>query len=169
MQQLCLVYKSSFINYYVFGNGPEALFCFHGYGEDGTSFAMLEDKLGSTYTLYGIDFPVHGKTKWNEAYAFTTDDLAAIMEMIHPSNNKKLSLLAYSMGGRAAMNLLQIIPHKINRVALIAPDGLHQNIWYWVTTQTSVGNKAFAYTMNKPKWFFNVVNMSSKLGIINES
>jgi len=30
MQQLCLVYKSSFINYYVFGSGAEALFCFHG-------------------------------------------------------------------------------------------------------------------------------------------
>ncbi len=169
MQQANLAYKSSFINYYSFGNGPEVLFCFHGYGEDGTSFAFLEEKLGSSYTLYAIDFPVHGKTKWNEGYAFTSDDLVAIMEMIHPSNNKKFSLLAYSMGGRAVMNLVQIIPEKINRVGLVAPDGLHQNIWYWITTQTSIGNKAFAYTMNKPVWFFKVVNASGKFGIINES
>lgn len=169
MQQSGLVYKSSYINYYIFGNGPETLFCFHGYGEDGTSFAMLEEKLGSFYTLYAIDFPVHGRTNWNETYAFMVHDLVAIIEMINPFSNKKFSLLAYSMGGRAVMNLVQIIPEKINRVGLVAPDGLHQNIWYWITTQTSVGNKAFAYTMNKPKWFFKVVNQSGKLGIINES
>jgi pimeloyl-ACP methyl ester carboxylesterase len=169
MQQSGLEYKSSFVNYYIFGNGPEALFCFHGYGEAGTSFAFLEKNLGSAYTLYAIDFPVHGQTKWDEAYAFMADDLVAIMEMIHPSNDKKVSLLAYSMGGRAAMNLLQIIPEKINRIALIAPDGLHQNIWYWITTQTNIGNKAFAYTMNKPKWFFKAVNASGKFGLINDS
>jgi pimeloyl-ACP methyl ester carboxylesterase len=145
------------------------LFCFHGYGEDGTSFAFLEGKLGATYTLYAIDFPIHGQTKWNEAYAFTPDDLVAIMEMIHPLNDKKISLLAYSMGGRAAMNLVQILPDKISHIGLVAPDGLHRNIWYWITTQTSIGNKAFAYTMNKPKWFFKVMNASGKLGIINES
>src|SRR5215471_12510358 len=136
MQRSGLEYKLSFINYYIFGNGPETLFCFHGYGEDGTSFWFLEEKLGSAYTLYAIDFPIHGQTKWNEAYAFTPDDLVAIMKAIHPFNDKKISLLAYSMGGRAAMNLVQIIPDKISHVGLVAPDGLHRNIWYWITTQT---------------------------------
>ena len=73
MQQLSLAYKSSIINYYIFGSGAKTLFCFHGYGEDGNSFAFLEKKLGLAYTLYAIDFPVHGKTQWNEKEPFTPE------------------------------------------------------------------------------------------------
>ena len=162
-------YKSSHIHYYVFGNGAKTLFCFHGYGEDGSSFAFLEKYLGSIYTLYAIDFPVHGKTKWNEKEPFTPGDLIAVLQLIRLSENKKFSLLAYSMGGRAALHLIQQIPEKIERVGLVAPDGLHQNTWYWITTQTSFGNKVFAYTMHKPGWFFSVVSAGDKLKILNKS
>lgn len=169
MQQNSLLYKSSEINYYVFGKGTKTLFCFHGYGEDGSSFAFLEKKLGSTYTMYAPDFPVHGKTKWNEKQPFTPDDLIAVLELIHPNKNNKYSLLAYSMGGRAALHLIHEISEKIEKVGLIAPDGLHQNTWYWVTTQTRFGNKAFAYTMRKPGWFFNLIHAGSKLKFLNKS
>jgi pimeloyl-ACP methyl ester carboxylesterase len=169
MQQRSLAYNSSIINYYVFGSGAEILFCLHGYGENGSSFSFLEDRLGSPYALYAIDFPYHGNTEWNEGKPFTTDDLVAIMQLIRPDKNKKFSILAYSMGGRAAMHLLQQIPDKIERVALIAPDGLHVNFWYWMTTQTSFGNRFFAYTMKKPGWFFSVLNTAGKLNIYNKS
>ena len=169
MQQYSLVYKSSVIYYYVFGNGSKTLFCLHGYGEAGSSFAFLENKLGISYTMYAIDFPVHGKTRWNEEEPFTANDLVNILELIHPNKNNKFSLLAFSMGGRAALHLLQEIPGKIERVGLVAPDGLHQNIWYRLTTQTSFGNKAFAYTMKKPGWFFYMINASGKLKVLNKS
>ncbi|MEO8713275.1 MAG: hypothetical protein ABI405_14180, partial [Parafilimonas sp.] len=91
MQQLSLVYKSSGINYYVFGTGNEILFCLHGYGEDGKSFAFLETHLGNTYTLYAIDFPFHGATEWNERQGFSTGDLIIIMQLIQPDINKKIS------------------------------------------------------------------------------
>ena len=169
MQQFSLAYKSSFVHYHIFGNGPKTLFCFHGYGETGRSFAFLEKKLGAVYTLYAIDFPIHGKTKWNEKEPFKPDDLIEILHRIHNCENSKFSLLAYSMGGRAALHLLQQIPGKIERVGLVAPDGLHQNTWYWITTQTSFGNKAFAYTMHKPSWFFFMVSAGGKLKILNKS
>jgi len=169
MQQHSLVYKSSSIHYYIFGSGAKTLFCFHGYGEDGSSFAFLEKKLGTIYTLYAIDFPIHGKTQWNEKTPFSPHNLVEVLACIHPVKNDKFSLLAYSMGGRAALHLLQQIPRKIERVGLVAPDGLHQNVWYWITTQTAFGNKAFAYTMEKPGWFFWLVNNSGKLKILNKS
>jgi pimeloyl-ACP methyl ester carboxylesterase len=169
MQQLSLLYKSSVINYYVFGSGAKILFGLHGYGESGNSFAFLESDLGSEYTLYAIDFPVHGNTKWNEKKPFTTNDLFVITQMIQTDKSKKFSLLAYSMGGRFAMDLLQKFPDKIERLALVAPDGLHVNIWYWMATQTSFGNKVFSYTMNKPYWFFSSIKISGKLAILNKS
>ena len=169
MQQFFLAYKSSVIHYYVFGHGPKTLFCLHGYGETGSSFEFLEKKLGVDYTLYSIDFPIHGQTEWNEKEPFTPNDLIAILRLIHNCENSKFSLLAYSMGCRAALHLLQQIPDRIERVGLVAPDGLHQNTWYWITTQTSFGNKAFAYTMQKPAWFFLMVNAGGKLKILNKS
>lgn len=169
MQQLSLAYKSSIINYYVFGNGTKTLFCLHGYGEEGTSFEFLEKHLDKIYTLYAIDFPIHGKTVWKEKQPFAANDLFAIMQTIHPHQNKKFSLLAYSMGGRAALDLLENFSDNVERVVLVAPDGLFLNIWYWITTQTSLGNKAFDYTMDKPGWFFSLVNISGKLRIINKS
>lgn len=169
MQQQQITYKNSIINYYLYGSGAETLFCFHGYGEDGTSFSFLEEKLGSAYTLYAIDFPVHGATQWNEKKPFIITDLIAIMQLIQPDKNKKISLLAYSMGGRAAMQLVKEIPGRIKRVALVAPDGLHINTWYWITTQTVFGNKAFSFTMKNPGWFFFLVNANGRLTIINKS
>jgi pimeloyl-ACP methyl ester carboxylesterase len=169
MQQHSLVYNSSVINYYVFGNGDEILFCLHGYGEDGKSFVFLEKHLSDIYTVYAIDFPFHGATKWNEKQPFSIEELVIIMRLIETDSNKKISLLAYSMGGRAAMHLLKKIPEKIKQVALVAPDGLHINFWYWITTQTAFGNKAFAYTMKNPYWFFSFLNAIGKLHIYNKS
>jgi len=169
MQQYSLAYKSSVIHYYIFGRGAKALFCFHGYGEDGLSFGFLEDMLGAGYTLYALDFPFHGKTQWNEKEPFTSTDLIAVLQWIHPHNNIKFSLLAYSMGGRAALHLIQEIPLRIEKVALIAPDGLHRNIWYQITTQTSFGNKLFAYTMKNPQWFFSAADAGGRLRILNKS
>ncbi|MBV9961241.1 MAG: alpha/beta hydrolase [Parafilimonas sp.] len=168
MQQLSLAYKSSLINYYVFGNGSETLLCLHGYGEDGTSFHFLEKHLGKNYTLYAIDFPFHGATLWNEKEPFALNDLLTIFYSIEPQQ-KKFSVLAYSMGGRAAFNMLQSAPGKINTVALVAPDGLHLNFWHWITTQTALGNKAFAYTMKNPGWFFFFLNFVGKLKLFNKS
>jgi pimeloyl-ACP methyl ester carboxylesterase len=169
MHQQQITYKDSVINYHVFGGGTEVLFCFHGYGEDGASFAFLEQKLRFEYTLYAIDFPIHGSTQWDEKEAFTINDLFSIIQLIEPDQTKKFSLLAYSMGGRAAMHLLERFPEKINCVALVAPDGLHQNIWYRLTTQTASGNRIFHFTMNNPRWLFFLVHVNGKLTIINKS
>jgi len=168
MQQLSLAYKSSLINYYAFGSGGKILLCLHGYGEDGTSFHFLEKHLGNNYTSYAIDFPFHGATVWNEKEPFTLNDLLAIFFSIQPQQ-KKISVLAYSMGGRAALNMLQSVPGKINTIALVAPDGLHVNFWHWITTQTAWGNKAFAYTMKNPDWFFFFLNSVGKLKLYNKS
>ena len=164
-----LPFKSSVINYYVFGSGNKVLFCLHGYGEDGTSFGFLEGYLGNDYTLYAIDFPFHGNTKWNEKQPLSAEALLHIFNLINIKQQKFFSLLGYSMGGRIAMHLLQTIPKKIERVILIAPDGLHQNFWYKLSTQTALGNTLFKRTMNNPGLFFSILSMADKTNILNKS
>lgn len=166
-------YKKSFINVYFFGEGTKYLFCFHGYGEDGSSFEFLKNSLGQTYILIAIDLPFHGNTTWNEGLLMTTEDLINIIDALiqqHNKNNEnKFSLLGFSLGGRIALHLLQTVPSRIERAALIAPDGLHLNFWYALGTQTSLGNKLFAYTMKKPNWFFNLVNVGYRTKLLSKS
>lgn len=166
-------YKNSSIHVSFFGDGNEWLFCFHGYGENANSFEVLQNTLGKKYTLAAMDLPYHGETKWNEGLLITPDDLFNIIQQIihlNPQINvSKFSLLAFSLGGRVALHLLQTIPQKIERVVLIAPDGLHRNLWYMLGTQTLIGNKLFSYTMKHPQWFFSLMNMGGKLGLLNKS
>ncbi len=169
MLQHKLSFKKFTINYYKYGSGDKVLFCLHGYGEDGTSFSFLEKHLGELYTLYAIDFPYHGATEWNENESLSEKDFINILDLMNTKQNDSFSVLAYSMGGRIALHLLQHIPQKIKQVILIAPDGLHVNFWYFISTQTFMGNKIFERTMKHPYWFFTFLNVAGKANLLNKS
>ncbi len=169
MESHQLPYRNSYIHYLKFGRGTKYLFCFHGYGEDASSFLFLEKSLGHDYTLIVPEMPFHGQTIWNEELEFSITDLKQIINTIVPLELQTISLLGYSMGGRICLALLQTIPSNIERVVLIAPDGLHKNFWYWLSTQTNIGNTLFRYTMKKPHWFFGGMKMLQRIGLMNKS
>lgn len=146
--------------------------CLHGYGESQQSFHFLEKYLASDYTIIAIDFPFHGETQWEEGMLFTTNDLLAIADSLrskHGDETSRFTILGFSMGGRIALQLLQAIPEQIDKVILLAPDGLKVNFWYWLATQTYIGNKLFAFTMKHPGWFFFFLKAGNRLGLINQS
>jgi hypothetical protein len=58
---------------------------------------------------------------------------------------------------------------QVERMILLAPDGLKINFWYWLSTQTWAGNKLFALTMKHPGWFFGFLKMLNKLKLVNAS
>ncbi len=176
MGQQELHYKDSIITYQCFGQGPKPVICFHGYGEEGSAFSFLEKYAGGDFTFYAIDLPFHGNTKWNEKLTFEINDLQQIVEQIlnmsnfkPETSNPKFSLMGFSLGGRMALNLYQLIPDKIEKLVLLAPDGLKVNFWYWIATQTRLGNKFFAFTMKKPGWFFWMLKLLNKLKLVNTS
>jgi pimeloyl-ACP methyl ester carboxylesterase len=171
-----LSYKNSTIGYYRFGSGPKPAFCFHGYGEDATMFGFLGKYAGNQYTFYSIDLPFHGKTEWKDGLIFTQSNLSGIIEEILQQNNyklqttnHKLTLLGFSLGGRAALCLCQAMPDRIEKLVLLAPDGLKVNFWYWLPTQTWLGNKLFHFTMKHPGWFFGFLKILNKLNLVNAS
>jgi pimeloyl-ACP methyl ester carboxylesterase len=176
MEQGLFLYKNSQVSYYRFGTGPQAAICFHGYGEDGKSYAFLEKYLGDRFSFYAIELPFHGDTDWKEGLLFTHIDLQqitdGILELDNPklkTENSKLVLIGFSLGGRIALSLFQSQPEKISRLILMAPDGLKVNFWYWLSTQTWLGNKLFALTMKKPGWFFGFLKLLNKLKLVNAS
>ena len=90
MEQGLFLYKNSQVSYYRFGTGPQAAICFHGYGEDGKSYAFLEKYLGDRFSFYGIELPFHGDTDWQEGLLFTHIDLQQITDGILELNHSEL-------------------------------------------------------------------------------
>jgi pimeloyl-ACP methyl ester carboxylesterase len=146
------------------------LLCLHGFGEEAETFSFLEKHLGNIFTIYAIDFPWHGQTAWNQSLTFSASGMIQVLkQMINDFEHKKITLLCYSMGGRVGLSLLQRIPNNIQKAVLLAPDGLKVSFWYWLATQTWLGNGLFKYTMRYPFWFAWMVDVLKRFGWINMS
>jgi pimeloyl-ACP methyl ester carboxylesterase len=166
-------YKDSSISYRVIGRGFRKAVCFHGYGENSASFTFFEKYVGEELTLFAIDLPFHGDTVWNEGLNIEVSDLVKIVQLISGSSENagstKLTVVGYSLGGRMALSVYQNYAPYIDRLVLLAPDGLKVNFWYWLATQTLLGNRLFAFTMRKPGWFFGLLKIFNKLRLVNPS
>jgi len=172
--------RNSRIHYRSWGTGRRLMFAFHGYGESSLSFTFLGEAAGNDFTLIAIDLPFHGHTEWNEGLFFDPADLLVILRTIadslphlagpfSPNYLPGWWLLGYSMGGRIALQLLQDSPQLINKLILLAPDGLKLNAWYWLATQTRPGNMLFRATMRRPGWFFLLLRAGNALHWVNPS
>ena len=122
--------------------------------------------------MIAIDFPFHGKTVWKEGLIFTPEMLLEILTQIEASlhiKKRKISLLGFSMGGRAALSLMPVIAQQMEKMVLIAPDGLKLNFWYWLATRNKLGNQFFKYIMQHPTPMFKVLQLLNKMGLVNQS
>jgi len=172
MQSFFLPFRSSRIHYLLGGAGDKLLLCFHGYGESAESFAFLEEAVGEDFTILAIDLPFHGKTDWKEGLFFDPEiliSLAGQMAAGRPGGDKGWWLMGYSMGGRVALHLLEKMPERVEKLVLLAPDGLKVNGWYWLVTQTGPGNVIFRWTMVRPGWFFSLLRLGNALKLVNRS
>ncbi len=149
------------------------MLCFHGYGEEGGSFSFLENALGNHYTLLAPDMPLHGFTQWNEGLTLTPGQLVNWVQRLiqHAgfSDGDKISLLGFSMGGRICLQLAELMPGRVERLALVAPDGFHKNFWYRLSTQTTIGNRLFNYCMKQPAPVFSLMKLAGSAGVMNKS
>ena len=171
MQSFFLSWRASRIHYLRGGTGNKLLICIHGYGETASSFSFLEEALGSEYTLLAIDLPFHGATEWKEELFFSPEDLLSLIHEMTSgwSLETRWSLLGYSMGGRVVLSLLEKAPKKVQKMVLIAPDGLTMNPWYWLATRTKGGRCLFRFTMRYPGWFFIFLRAANVLRLVNPS
>lgn len=169
MQSHYITHNNSTIHYRQFGNGPKLLFCFHGYGRESDTFYVLERRLGSAFTIVAIDFPFHGRTDWKDELIFKPYYLTQFLLQIRSTlrkENMKFSLLGFSMGGRIALHLTQLMADKVERLVLLAPDGLNFNFVRWFGSDTWLGNKLLSYTMHRPAWLFWVLEKAEKWRVI---
>ena len=124
------------------------------------------------FTIIAIDVPFHGRTEWKDELIFKPEYLQQFLLQIRSSLNKeniKFSLLGFSMGGRIALHLTQLMPDKIERLVLLASDGLHYNFWRWMASDTLLGNKMVNYIMHNAEWVEWILDKAEKRNIIHSN
>lgn len=168
MVQRELAYEGNIISYVTYGTGSTPVVCLHGYAQNATRWSILEPFLKDRFTLYAFDLPYHGRTQWKNVETFTVAAFVDIIKQVLLPGAKTFYLLAYSMGGRIALGLLQAIPQMIAKVVLLAPDGLHGNPWYRFATHTRAGRALFNECKKNPKLIISVGKQLRKRGILSE-
>lgn len=117
--------------YREFGQGPELLLAFHGYGNSSSDFLPYAATLGEQYTIIAFDFFYHGPhglSPEQQLPPLQGAQLARMIEKLLWEKKKvKCSMLGYSQGGRIVLGQIHHLPHRVETLVIIAPDGLHRN------------------------------------------
>jgi len=158
------------LHYLQWGTGPRLLLAFHGYETDAWIFQDFVPHLVAEYTIIAIDLPHHGHTKWPGQKAWQTADLlATVRELMKLHHVEKVSLLGYSIGGRVCLSVLEGMPVSIDKVLLMATDGLAINFYFNFFTRTILGRKMFSHMLGKPDGYLALVDWMKKNKLVHES
>jgi pimeloyl-ACP methyl ester carboxylesterase len=165
-----LTYDKFILPYRVLGKGEQMLVAFHGFGGQGLDFLEFEPTLGHKYSIYIFDLFYHGEKALDLNRELKSADPSIMAQLIEKllweEKRVKFSMIGYSLGGRIALCLIQKLPHRINELFLVAPDGLNK-AWHEIfVTKTWLGKHLYGRIIVNPGLFFSLVNILSSLKLI---
>lgn len=129
------------LHYLQIGNGPRLVLAFHGYGNSADMFRFL-DRPG--YTVLSIDLPYHGNSCWQGQLSLDKAQLRSmVLQLMQIWEAERVSLAGYSMGGRVCLVICELLAERVDKVVLLAPDGLRFNYFYYFLTRTRLGHFLF--------------------------
>ena len=177
MQQAALTHAEGYIStdrgdlhYLKWGSGHRLLIAFHGYANTAAIFKPFIPYLSGLYTILSIDLPHHGDSTWNNQLPILTADFVQLVrKAMADLQVHKVSLLGYSMGGRVCLAIVEAMPASIDRVALLASDGLTSDFYPWFFTRTRIGEALFTHMLHKPEVYLKLIEWLRRFGIIDES
>ena len=161
------------MQYATWGTGKNVLLAFHGFSRSHRDFLSFTKNLQSDFTIYAFDIFFHEDTTIGnrqpdkdpllpeELKTFFTDFLNSI-------NAYKVWLMGYSLGGRIALKMAEIMPEKIGGLYLFAPDGLVINSWYALLSFSAPGRALFRFFINQNAFFLKLLEFIHKIGLISE-
>ncbi|MDX1940599.1 MAG: alpha/beta hydrolase [Saprospiraceae bacterium] len=131
MDQYFIQIERGVLHYRKWGYGNRVLIALHGYGADGNIFETLAKQLKDSFTLYAIDLPFHGLTRW-ESERYDAEDIAQAFNLILKKENvNNCSLLGHSFGAKIAMKLLEYEGERVSVLYLLSPDGIGTRWLNW--------------------------------------
>ncbi len=157
------------VHYLKTGSGSHLLLAFPGYGHEGNSMLPFAPYLAAHYTCIFIDHPHHGGSLWQQGAVFSRQMLKEMcLALMAQHHVKKISLLGFSMGGRVCLTIIEEMGELIDKVTLIASDGLSPNKYYFFFTRTAIGRTMFRRMLNDPAPYARVVTTLKDFKLISE-
>jgi pimeloyl-ACP methyl ester carboxylesterase len=155
-----IVYQNSELFYYREGSGSKAILLFHGFGQDHKTFHSWIEALENDYTIFTFDLFFHGNSKWANQQALTKENWKKIIELfLKQERVDQFEIAGFSMGTKFVLATLELFSEKINKVVLLAPDGIKNNFWYSLATRTSLMRSLFRSMILKPKRFNALIRL----------
>ena len=143
------------------------MIAFHGYGLDGKTFYPITEEILDQYTVVAIDLPYQGRSRWRETSALTGAELTLLIHRFlqHINHQGKVTLLAYSIGGNYALGLTHHCPEIVDKLILIAADGLKFKLPFWIVTRTWLGKALFNGFVLFPQPIFFIIKLGRKINL----
>jgi len=163
-------FEKSKIHYSKIGSGAKSLLAFHGFGQDHSAFDEVAKQLTERYTIYSFDLFYHGKSHWKEGHPEMSKSIWGdiLKAFIKHHDIDTFSVICFSMGGKFALTSMQTIPEKIDKVIMIAPDGIQTSMWYNLATYPIIFQDYFRSMIVRPARFYFILKMMRKLKLVDK-
>jgi pimeloyl-ACP methyl ester carboxylesterase len=142
---------------------------FHGYGNDAKIFTEWIDDLPKHHALVCIELPGHGDSHWPYQEVLTIEQLwNGLQALMDHYQVKSIQLVGYSLGGRLALTLVEHYPTYIDKMLLIAPDGLRHRTLYRFIGKTWLGQQLLRLILHQYRLVLGLASILNKVGIITD-
>jgi len=157
--------------YRVYGEGPEVILCFHGFGRKPEDFEVFLPLMKPGQRLVSIWLFGHGGSYFPneriERDPLTHSEWRDLVEaLLLDLGVEKVHVIGYSMGGRVAMMTFLLLPEKIESLLLLAPDGFKINRLYTFASGTIVGKMIYRFSIDHPRPLFILAKVLNSVKLL---
>ena len=159
--------------YRIYGQGPQAVIAFHGFGGTGRNFEPLAPALADRFTTYAVDIFFHGESRFPGGRSadepITPEEFTALMiDFMDHLGLKKILMMGFSLGGRLALSCIERLPERCSGLWLFAPDGLVRFPWYRAASKWAWGRSLYKRFVHDPRRVHWLMDTSHSMRLITE-
>jgi pimeloyl-ACP methyl ester carboxylesterase len=163
-------YDGNRLAYRSFGHGPATLLAFHGFGQNSHVFSPVNESAGHQFTILSIDLFFHGDSQYTAGHLLTTNDWQRLIgALLDARRINRFSVMGFSLGGRFALSTAEAFADRVDRLLLIAPDGITRSNWYDLATATSMGRWIFRYGLKHLSTLERAGHALVRVGLLNRT
>lgn len=159
---------SKVLHYHKYGVGSKVILAFHGFGNQSLMYEPLGEVLPSEYSLYAFDFPFHGNTQHFEGVLDNQDLLHIVRYVAQLHQQSRVTLMGYSIGGKAVLSILTHEPTLVAQFYLMAADGLVPNRVYNLLMYSALGRYLFDRNISNPHLLLALLGGLRRLRLVPE-
>lgn len=150
----------------------EIILAFHGYARPASDFELFLPLLKPHQELVSLGLFGHETSTLPASYSpmqtISEKDFRDWMEaLIDHFKVQRVHLLTYSMGGRIALKTAELLPDRIGKMLLTAPDGFRDPWVYNPVFGTALGRRFYEFTVHHPGWVFTLACLFTRLKLMH--